>query len=283
MPAGPLAVRWLSYDLPPYRAGAVAVGRVELENAGTAPWRSEPGTGIHLSYHWLDSLRNPIVWAGHFILLPGRVEPGERFEVFVTVRAPMPPGRYRLAFDLVDEGRFWFAELGNTRLELDVEVAPRLERRALAVRIEGADGAAHTETRAALDAQEEPVAGEGDATAWLVAGARPWPDWSRRLLDAHEEGYAVVAGSIDVTGGPLARRSTRELSAWRPGFGRSPSWSLPLLCPSVAGDVDVRPQPSVLGLPGVEPAELDEPWLCDGRIGLVVSARALPRGGRRRG
>ena len=283
MPAGPLAVRWLSYELPPYRAGAAAVGRVELENAGTAPWRSRPGTGIHLSYHWLDSLGNAIVWAGHFILLPERVAPGERFDVFVTVRAPMPPGRYRLAFDLVEEGRFWFTEVGNTRLELDVDVAPRLVRRALAVRVEGGSEATLAESRAALEAQEEPVADDGEATAWLVAGARPWPDWSRRILDAHEEGFAVVAGSIDVTGGPLARRSLRELAAWRPGFGRSPAWSLPLLCPSVLGDVDVVANASVLGLPGVEPAELEEPWVCDGRIGLVVPATALRRDGRPRG
>ncbi|MDQ3993098.1 MAG: hypothetical protein M3229_05520, partial [Actinomycetota bacterium] len=111
----------------------------------------------------------------------------------------------------------------------------------------------------------------------------PWSDWSRRILDAHEEGFAVVAGSIAVTGGPLARRAARELAAWRPGFGRSPAWSLPLLCPSVLGDVDVRPEPSVLGLPGLEPGGLEEPWLCDGRIGLVVPATALRRADRLRG
>jgi hypothetical protein len=40
----------------------------------------------------------------------------------------MPPGRYRLAFDLVNEGRYWFRELGNERLELDVDVLPGIAR-----------------------------------------------------------------------------------------------------------------------------------------------------------
>ena len=36
IPAGPLAVRWLGYRLPEFRAGAAAVAEVVLQNAGTA-------------------------------------------------------------------------------------------------------------------------------------------------------------------------------------------------------------------------------------------------------
>jgi hypothetical protein len=276
-------VRWLAYDLPRLRAGCTSVGRVDLENAGSAAWRSRPGTDIHLSYHWLDLRGNVIVWAGAFILLPERVEPGERIDALVTVRAPMPPGRYRLAFDLVDEGRLWFAELGNERLELDMDVASRLSERTLAVRVAAGPSELTAATRAALAKLDETVVEEGAATAFLAAGCRPSPDWSGRLLDAHEEGFVAVAGSIKVDG-RLAGRRAGALRPWRPGFGRSPGWTRPLLCPSVVGDlVDEAPwTDSVAGLPALEPAELEEPWLCDGRIQIAVTPRALRQDDRRR-
>jgi hypothetical protein len=272
-------VRWLAHDLPQQRAGSTSVGRVELENAGTAAWRSRPGTDVHLSYHWLDLRGNVIVWAGAFILLPERVEPGERFEVPLPVRAPMPPGRYRLALDLVDEGRLWFAEVGNERLELELDVESRLPERALAARIAAGPPELVEATRAALDALDEPVVEEGVAVAFLAAGCRPAPDWSRRVLDAHEEGFAAVAGSIDVESGLTGRRAGAALAPWRPGFGRSPGWTRPLLCPSVISDlVDEAPWTEpVSGLPALEPARLDEPWVCDGRIRVAVAPRALRR------
>jgi hypothetical protein len=282
VPAGPLAVRWLAYDLPPQRAGCTSIGSVELENAGTAAWRSRPGTDIHLSYHWLDLRGNAIVWAGAFILLPERVEPGGQIEALVTVRAPMPPGRYRLAFDLVDEGRLWFDEVGNERLELELDVGTRLLERTLAVRIAEGPTELVSATLAALAALEEPVTKEAAATAFLAAGCRPAADWSRLILDAHEEGFAAVAGSIDLEG-RLARRLGSALAPWRPGFGRSPGWEQGLLCPSLVSEVvDDAPWTNpVAGLPALEPRGLGEPWLCDGRIRVVVEARALRRDGRR--
>jgi len=152
VPAGPLAVRWHAYDLDAVQAGAIAHAHVELENAGTAAWRE-----LHISYHWLDDRGNPIVWDG--IRHPVSAEPGGRVRQEVAVRGPIPPGRYRLAFDLVDEHRFWLAELGNFTPELDVEVEPRDTTGA---RLHGADG------------DEE------------------------QIRAAHAEGYAAVGGSIDM-------------------------------------------------------------------------------------
>ena len=152
VPAGPLAVRWVAYELEPVQAGAITRAHVVVENAGSAPWR-----GLHVSYHWLDDRGNPIVWDGirHEI----SAEPGERIERDLAVRGPIPPGRYRLAFDLVDEHRFWLAELGNFTPELDVDVALRDASRA---RLHGA---------------------EGDA---------------EQIRAAHEEGYAAVGGSLEL-------------------------------------------------------------------------------------
>jgi hypothetical protein len=152
VPAGPLAVRWHSHELEPVEAGAVSHAHVVLENAGTAAWRD-----LNISYHWLDDRGNPIVWDGIRHALAAA--PGERIERDLEVRGPIPPGRYRLAFDLVDEHRFWFAELGNYTPEFEVDVGPRDTSGA---RLFGADG----------DVEQ--------------------------IAAAHREGYAAVGGSIDM-------------------------------------------------------------------------------------
>jgi len=264
VPVGPLAVRWLGYDLPELRAGEAAPARVALRNDGTATWRSRRESGVRLSYHWLDDRGNAIVWDGPRVALERTVAPGEEVEVETVLRAPRPPGRYRLAFDLVEELRFWFAEVGSSPLELDVIVSPRIAERRLAIVVHGGD---HSETAAALAAQEEPLA-EADAvaTAHLVAGAIPEPDWSRRMLDAHAEGFAAVGGSIE--------SRDRALRAWAPGGGRNPTFAHPLLLPSLLAGLEPGEHQ---GLPAYEPGSGPErePAIFDGRIRL-----RLPRGRR---
>ena len=261
VPAGPLAVRWLGYDLPELRAGEAAPARVALRNGGTATWRSRRQSGVQLSYHWLDDRGNAIVWDGPRVAFTRPVAPGEQVEVETLLRAPQPPGRYRLAFDLVEEFRFWFAEVGSSPLELDVVVAPRIAERRLGVVVHGGEDA---ETTAALAAQEEPLVEAGAvATAHLIAGAIPEPDWSRRVLDAHAEGFAAVGGSIETR--------DRSLRAWAPGGGRNPAFSHPLLLPSLLAGLEPGEHQ---GLPAYVPA--GEPAIFDGRIRL-----RLPRGRQR--
>jgi hypothetical protein len=158
VPAGPLAVRWLAYELVPPQAGAVAIATVELENAGADTWRE-----VLLAYHWLDELGNAIDWDGLRTALP-RLEPRARTEVAARVRAPMPPGRYRLAFDLVVEDLCWLSEIGNELLATDVDVRPRV-----------AD----------------------DAVSHLPPDVEPAPDWHDLVRAAHEEGFAAVGGGIE--------------------------------------------------------------------------------------
>ena len=261
VPAGPLAVPWLAYELPAFRAGAEAAVEVVLQNAGSATWRARGDTGVKLSYHWLDDRGNAIVWDGPRVDLGGPVAPGDEVEVALRVRAPQPPGRYRLAFDLVEELRFWFAEVGSAPLELDAEVLPLIEERRLAVAVRGGTD---EETTTALAAQEEPLVDEDAvAMAYLVAGAIPAPDWSRRILDAHAEGYVAVGGSIEAR--------DRALRPWAPGGGRNPAFSHPLLLPSLLAG---REPGEHEGLPAHVPD--GEPAIFDGRIRL-----RLPRGRRR--
>jgi hypothetical protein len=229
VPAGPLAVRWLAYELREARAGESVHARLRLANAGSAPWRSRGQEGVQLAYHWLDSFGNPIVWDGVRAALPRRVEPGEEIELETQVVVPRAPGGYRLAFDLVEEHRFWFQEVGSTPLDLPVEVRPRIKERRLLVVVRGGTD---MQTEAALEAQEEPLVTEGEvAVAHLVAGAIPAPDWSRLLLDAHAEGYAAVGGAVEIEG--AARAERRRFAPWAPGGGRNPRFGHPLLFPSL--------------------------------------------------
>jgi hypothetical protein len=231
VPAGPLAVRWLAWKLPPVQAGALAHVELELENAGLAAWRDN----VNLAYHWLDERGNAIVWDG--VRTPLELGPGERATLRAPVRGPIPPGRYRLALDLVSEGRFWFAELGNHSPEQDVEVAPR-------------DAAA--------------------ARAFVPADAEPAPDWHERVRALHEEGYAAVGGSITTEPG-LLRRADPALAPYAPGGGRNPSFAHPLVCPSLLPPLE--PNAEVAGLPAWRP-EADEPWLYDGRATIRLRSRS---------
>ncbi len=227
MSKGPLAVRWGAPPRAALQAGTTQTVTVELANDGTLPW----GEQVLLASHWLDDRDNPIVWDGPRNDVP-RLAPGESASVEARIRMPIPPGRYRLAFDMVAELRAWFSELGSPMLTDDVEVGPR----------------------------------DGEPSATLPAGVEPAADWAERVRAAHAEGFGVVAGAIDRPSS-LLRRAPRELAAYTPGPGRVPGFSAPLLCPSVLPGVQLEPLGEVEGLPAFA-APQDEPWVYDGRIVL---------------
>jgi hypothetical protein len=229
VPAGPLAVRWQLLDVDPPEAGALGRARAVIENAGSAGW-----SGLSLSYHWLDERGNPIVWDG--IRTAVQAEPGEQREVDAVVRGPIPPGRYRLAFDLVDEHRFWLAELGSYAPELELDVRPR-----------STDGARS-----------------------FVGDVEQADEWEERARAAHAEGYAAVGGSVDWEGG-LLRRRPPELDPYAPGGGRNPAFPHPLVCPSLLPPLE--PNTDVAGLPAWRP-EGDEPWIFDARLRVTLRPRS---------
>ncbi len=192
--SGPLVARWRLLQHAPVQAGALQRALVEVENAGTAAWRTRGvEDGLFLSYHWLDERGNPIVWDGVRTPLARTVKPGETLRQELDLRAPIPPGPYRLAIDLVEEHRFWLAELGNTPLEEDVDVGQR-------------------------DA--------GEARAFLPDDAELSDGWHARVRALHEEGYSAVGGAIE------SRRAS-TLEPYAPGGGRHPRFPHPLVCPSL--------------------------------------------------
>src|SRR5271156_3179506 len=123
---GPLVVRWHALEHAPVEAGSLQRATVEVENAGSATWRTRgPKDGLFVAYHWLDERGNPIVWDGRRTAFDRAVAPGETLRQQFDLRAPIPPGRSRLAVDIVEEHRFWLAELDNPPLEEEVDVVPR--------------------------------------------------------------------------------------------------------------------------------------------------------------
>ena len=212
------------------RAGALGAARVEVENAGTATWRDD----VACSYHWLDALGNPILWDGIRTPMPRPVAPEERVTMRVEVRAPIPPGRYRFALDLVAEHRAWFGEVGEGGPVEELDVLPRVEASRL-----------------------DEIADAHVPPGWAWA-----PGAEEVALATHAEGFAVVAPSIEAT-----RRLRRSLAPWADQAGRNPGFAHPLLCPSALRGVQLERLPDVEGLPAFAPPR-DEPWIYDGRVVL---------------
>jgi hypothetical protein len=159
--AAPLVTRWHAVEHGPVEAGALHEITIEVGNAGSAPWRTRGAAeGLFLSYHWLDERGNPIVWDGERTRLARVVAPGETLRQPIRVRAPIPPGRYRLAVDLVEEHRFWVAELGNEAWDEEAEVLPR-------------------------------------SGTPRVFGAEPDEHWLAHAAELHRAGYAAVGGAVD--------------------------------------------------------------------------------------
>jgi hypothetical protein len=234
---GPLVARWRSLERVPVEAGALQQATLEVDNAGSATWRTRGfEDGLFLSYHWLDERGNPILWDGERTPLSRDVAPGETLRQRISLRGPIPPGRYRLAVDLVEEGRFWLAELGNPPLEEDVDVAAR-----------DASG----------------------ARAFLADGAEPAPGWHERVRALHEEGFAAVGGSVELPRA-LLRRGAGELEAYAPGGGRHPRFPHPLVCPSLLPGLE--PNAEVAGLPAYAPD--GEPTMYDGRLVIRLRSRS---------
>jgi O-antigen ligase/polysaccharide polymerase Wzy-like membrane protein len=104
-----------------YRATVVAPPDIELStgrvspvpitviNTGRLPWDSRATPPMLLSYHWLAADNRFVTFEGDRTAFPDPVLPDSAAHLVANVRAPRQPGRYRLEWDLVQEGRLWFS------------------------------------------------------------------------------------------------------------------------------------------------------------------------------
>ena len=99
---------------------------VSVTNAGRVTWQPQAESPFRASYHWLDGESDRVVqYDGARTELPGDIAPGASAALAMQVRAPEKPGRYRLAWDLVQEHRLWFStETGASLAWTEVTVVP---------------------------------------------------------------------------------------------------------------------------------------------------------------
>ena len=98
--------------------GRTASIPVTVTNTGRLVWDSHAETPFYFSYHWLPVTGDRfVVFEGARTAFPAPVVPGASASLLARVRAPSEPGRYRLEWDVVQEGRLWFStEPGAARM-----------------------------------------------------------------------------------------------------------------------------------------------------------------------
>ncbi len=96
---------------------------LELKNLGTEEWTAAGSSAVRLSYHLLSPKNEMIRFENQRFSLPHKVNPGQKLQTNISLRSPLEDGNYRLEFDLLVEGKFWFKDLGSATsfIELIVE------------------------------------------------------------------------------------------------------------------------------------------------------------------
>lgn len=85
-----------------------------LQNTGMLDWSPAGRNPVHLSYHWYQPDGDTVVaWEGARTKLPSEVRSGSEVTLPALVHANVPPGRYLLEWDVVQEHTAWFSMLGS--------------------------------------------------------------------------------------------------------------------------------------------------------------------------
>jgi len=87
---------------------------LRIKNRGKRSWRSVGEFPCFLSYHlYLGENYRSVRFDNRRFPLPHVVEPGETFDMEITLRAPIEAKRYIIVFDMVREGKAWFRDYGS--------------------------------------------------------------------------------------------------------------------------------------------------------------------------
>lgn len=122
------AVKWVNLFLDVRGAlepNETITGTVTVQNIGAKTWHASDKAPTRLGYHWYDAEGNEVALAaypGNFSLREDVPPQGMATFENVVVRAPIPQGKYKLAFDLHHEGVTWFSAAGAKKFEAQVAV-----------------------------------------------------------------------------------------------------------------------------------------------------------------
>ncbi len=100
--------------------------QVTLLNTGDSTWLADSGRhggSVELGAHLFGSAENLLEEGWSRWPLVGNLEPGAEATLRASAVAPVAPGRYRIQLDLLNVGRYWFAEMGSRTAEIDLEVS----------------------------------------------------------------------------------------------------------------------------------------------------------------
>ncbi len=104
--------------------GNFATLSMKVANQGSIPWNNGSPSHFALSYHLLDSNGVTLKYDNPRTAFPQPVLPGQQVALTLKLDGNIfpGPGQYRLAFDVVHEGKTWFAQQGSPILTLPVQV-----------------------------------------------------------------------------------------------------------------------------------------------------------------
>jgi len=113
-----------NYAIPPISgtAATTTTAQITLGNTSNFTWPSAGANPVTLSYHWLNSAGQTIVWDGLRTKLPADVPAGQLTQVQANLAFPSAAGTYTLRWDLVQEGVSWFSGKGVRMPEQTVSV-----------------------------------------------------------------------------------------------------------------------------------------------------------------
>ncbi|MBN2246801.1 MAG: hypothetical protein JW755_13270 [Candidatus Aminicenantes bacterium] len=97
---------------------------LELENLGAKEWPASGSSAVRLSYHLLSPQNEMIRFENQRFPLPQEVKPGKKRQTNISLRSPLEDGQYKLEFDLLVEGKFWFKDLGSSTASIELIVEP---------------------------------------------------------------------------------------------------------------------------------------------------------------
>ncbi len=105
------------------RSGEVRQVEIRLRNTGLADWNRGDASPFRLAYHWLSEDGSQVLdWEGIRTELPRPLPSGEESIVSARIQAPFAPGDYLLAWDVLQEHRFWFSKESSASATTRVEV-----------------------------------------------------------------------------------------------------------------------------------------------------------------